>query len=70
METKSILEMAQGAIAERADYEMARIISNILDPNTAATKKTNADAHNRYHTRFTASKPAHDMCCKIETGTD
>ena len=39
MEQKSILEMAHGAIAERADYEMARILENILDPNTAATKK-------------------------------
>jgi len=39
MEAKSVLEMAHGAIAERADYEMARIIDNILDPNTAAAKK-------------------------------
>jgi len=39
MEEKSILEMARGAIAERADYEMARIIENILDPNTMPTKK-------------------------------
>lgn len=30
----SILDMAIGAIKERADYEMARIIDNILDPNT------------------------------------
>ena len=39
MESKSVLEMAHGAIAERADYEMTRILENILDPNTAATKK-------------------------------
>lgn len=39
LETKSALEMANGAIAERADYEMSRIIENILDPNTAAIKK-------------------------------
>ena len=39
METKSVLEMAHGAIAERADYEMARIIENILDANTPAIKK-------------------------------
>ena len=38
-EARSVLEMARGAIAERADYEMTRIINNILDPNTAATKK-------------------------------
>ena len=31
---KSILQMAKGAFEERADYEMGRIIDNILDPNT------------------------------------
>lgn len=37
--TKSILQMARGAITERADYEMARIIGNIMDVNTKATAK-------------------------------
>ena len=37
--TKSILQMARGAITERADYEMARIIGNIMDANTKATAK-------------------------------
>ena len=36
---KSILQMARGAILERADYEMTRIIENILDPNTPPTAK-------------------------------
>ena len=36
---KSILEMARGAIIERADYEMGRIMQNILDPNTKPTEK-------------------------------
>lgn len=36
---KSILEMARGAIMERADYEMAAIIANILDVNTNPTKE-------------------------------
>lgn len=36
---KSILQMARGAIMERADYEMSRIMANILDPNTSATTK-------------------------------
>lgn len=36
---KSILEMANGAFKERADYEMSRLIANILDPNTSATAK-------------------------------
>lgn len=34
---KSILEMGRGAIMERVDYEMAKIIENILDENTKAT---------------------------------
>ena len=36
---KSILEMSMGAIMERVDYEMERVINNILDPNTKATAK-------------------------------
>lgn len=35
----SILQMARGAIMERVDYEMAKIIDNILDPNTDPTGK-------------------------------
>lgn len=35
----SILQMARGAIQERIDYEMAKVIDNILDPNTDATTK-------------------------------
>ena len=37
--SKSILQMARGAIQERADYEMTRLMQNILDPNTSATAK-------------------------------
>ena len=36
---KSILQMARGAIQERADYEMSRLLANILDCNTSATAK-------------------------------
>ena len=36
---KSILDMARGAIAERVDYEMGRVMRNIMDPNTSATAK-------------------------------
>lgn len=36
---KSIVQMARGAIMERIDYEMEKVISNILDPNTKATAK-------------------------------
>lgn len=34
----SILQMARGAIQERIDYEMAKVIDNILDPNTSTQK--------------------------------
>ena len=36
---KSILEMARGAFTERVDYEMAKVIANIQDPNTRAAAK-------------------------------
>lgn len=36
---KKILEMARGALMERADYELSRIVENIMDINTPATKK-------------------------------
>jgi hypothetical protein len=39
MDKQSILDMAQGAIKERVDYEMAKVIDNILDQNTNPTKK-------------------------------
>lgn len=35
----SILQMAQGAIQERVDYEVSRIVDNILDVNTEPTVK-------------------------------
>lgn len=38
-DSKSILEMARGAIMERVDYEMSRIVDNIMDANTKATAK-------------------------------
>jgi hypothetical protein len=34
---KSILAMAGGGIMERVDYEMTKLVENILDPNTKAT---------------------------------
>ena len=35
----SIMSMARGAFEERVDYEMDKVIQNILDPNTKATVK-------------------------------
>jgi hypothetical protein len=31
--------MSMGAILERVDYEMGKVLDNILDPNTKATGK-------------------------------
>lgn len=39
MDTKSILLMNNGAFLERADCEMARVIANLLDPNTPIKAK-------------------------------
>lgn len=39
MDRKSILEMARGAIQERVDYEMVKVVDNILDINTKAARK-------------------------------
>ncbi len=36
---QSILDMARVAFKERVDYEMAKVVDNILDPNTRADKK-------------------------------
>lgn len=36
VETKSILEMAQGAIMEQVNVEVGKIVDNILDVNTEA----------------------------------
>lgn len=38
-ETKSILEMAQGAIMEQVNVEVSKIVDNILDLNTDPKKK-------------------------------
>ena len=34
----TFLELGRGAMLERFDYELDRIVDNILDPNTPATK--------------------------------
>lgn len=39
LDKKSILEMSMGAILERVDYEMGKVIDNILDLNTKSTGK-------------------------------
>lgn len=63
---KSIIEMARGALGERIDYEMPKIIENILDPNTKATapreltvkiKLTPDDTRENISVDFTVSPP-------------
>lgn len=44
---KSILQLARGAIMERADYEIVKIIDNILDPQHPRVGKAEIAAHNR-----------------------
>lgn len=39
LERKSIMQMAMGAIEERVDYEMEKVLDNILDVNTKAAGK-------------------------------
>lgn len=36
---KSVLEMARGAILERVDHEMVKVLQNIMDSNTDPTAK-------------------------------
>lgn len=36
---ESILRMASGAIEEKVDYEVSRVIDNIIDPNTKPDAK-------------------------------
>lgn len=38
-DVRSLVEMASGAILERIDYETARVMNNIMDPNTNPTAK-------------------------------
>ena len=39
LEKVSLLQAMQGAINERVDYEMKKVVDNILDINTEAKKK-------------------------------
>lgn len=39
MDKESILRMAAGAIEEKVDYEVSRVIENIIDPNTKPDAK-------------------------------
>ena len=36
----SLIDMANGAIKERLDYEMGRVINNISDPKPLLTNKS------------------------------
>ena len=49
---KSILEMSMGVILERVDYEMGRVLDNIIDPNTKATAKRKITGEPRIDTQL------------------
>lgn len=41
----SILEMARGGFLEQVDYEMNKVIDNILDPNTKGYRQAQDHDH-------------------------
>ena len=52
----SLIDMANGAIKERLDYEMGRVIQNISDPNTKATVKITLEPdEERQHVEVSAT---------------
>lgn len=46
---KSIIQMAKGAIEERIDYEMTKIVENIRDESTKATAPRELTVKNQAH---------------------
>ena len=66
MNRESILRMAHGAIEEKGDYEVSRVIDNILDPNTKADAKRKItitlefvpDAERKHIALFASAKSA------------
>lgn len=66
MNRESILRMAQGAIEEKVDYEVSRVIDNILDPNTKPDAKRKItitlefvpDAERKHISLFASAKSA------------
>ena len=57
---KSVLEMAMGAIAEITDYEVERVVANIMDPNTNATRASSSAS-------WTTTAPAWPRLCWART---
>lgn len=73
---KSILEMARGALMERADYELERVIENILDANTPPDKKRKltvtlelTPSGNRSMVAISASAKKHTLRDRTDSGT-
>lgn len=60
---KSILQMARGAIMERADYEMSRLLANILDPNTSRKPPSRSSSRSA-----TAHLPSAAMAVRRRSG--
>lgn len=53
---KSILEMARGGFLEQVNYEMAKVLDNILDSNTKATNKRQIDIINTLSRHYGAQE--------------
>ncbi len=62
---QSILDMARGAIKERVDYEMSRIMDNILDVNTNPTKERSLTITVKVQTRPRKATNQRASNCKI-----
>ena len=64
MDRESILRMAGGAIEEKVDYEVSRVIDNIIDPNTkpdakrkiTVTLEFQPDAERKHISLFVSAK--------------
>lgn len=58
---KNFLEIGRGAMMERFDYELERVIDNILDPNTPAACGSSARNGCEYGSHMADGTPCMDM---------
>lgn len=62
---KSILQMARGAIQERADYEMSRLLDNILDPKHSRHSPAHPHAHPEAEAGRHAAEHRGQLCGQV-----
>ena len=68
LDKKSILEMGQGSFMEIADYGMAKLLDNIMDPNTQATSPRTLTITLKLTTNEQRSKVAVECTHKLGFG--